>query len=81
MAIQPIGNVALFNNTGANNTALGNVAGTNLTIGDNNIDIGYNVNGVAGESNTIRIGNSDINNTFIQRNQWNKLLRGRCGLL
>jgi trimeric autotransporter adhesin len=59
------GNVALFNNTGSNNTALGNVAGTNLTIGNNNIDIGYNVGGVAGESNTIRIGNSDITNTFI----------------
>jgi hypothetical protein len=59
------GNVALFNNTGNNNTALGNVAGTNLTIGSNNIDIGYNVGGVAGESNTIRIGNSDITNTFI----------------
>jgi hypothetical protein len=59
------GNVALFFNTGSNNTALGNGAGTNLTFGDNNIDIGYIVGGVAGESNTIRIGNSDINNTFI----------------
>jgi len=59
------GNVALFFNTGNNNTALGNVAGTNLTTGDNNIDIGFNVTGVAGESNTIRIGNSDITNTFI----------------
>ena len=60
------GNVALFNNTtGSNNTALGNIAGTNLTTGDNNIDIGYNVGGVAGESNTIRIGNSDITSTFI----------------
>ena len=59
------GNVALFFNTGSNNTALGNGAGANLTSGDNNIDIGYNVGGVAGESNTIRIGNSDIDNTFI----------------
>jgi hypothetical protein len=59
------GNVALFFNTGSNNTALGNGAGTNLTTGDNNIDIGYIVGGVAGESNTIRIGNSDITNTFI----------------
>ena len=59
------GNVALFFNTGSNNTALGNGAGTNLTFGDNNIDIGYNVAGVAGESDTIRIGNADINNTFI----------------
>jgi hypothetical protein len=59
------GNVALFFNTGSNNTALGNGAGTTLTFGDNNIDIGYIVGGVAGESNTIRIGNSDITNTFI----------------
>jgi hypothetical protein len=57
------GNVALFNNTGSNNTALGNGAGTNLTTGNNNI--GYIVGGLAGESNTIRIGNSDITNTFI----------------
>ncbi len=60
------GNVALFNNTGSNNTALGNIAGTNLTFGDNNIDIGYNVGGVAAESNTIRIGNSDIAATYIR---------------
>jgi hypothetical protein len=59
------GNVALFNNTGSNNTALGNGAGTNLTTGTNNIDIGYIVGGVAGESNTIRIGNSDISSTYI----------------
>jgi hypothetical protein len=44
---------------------LGNGAGTNLTTGTDNIDIGYIVGGVAGESNTIRIGNSDTNNTFI----------------
>ena len=31
----------------------------------NNIDIGANVNGVAGESNTIRIGNPDITDTCI----------------
>ena len=31
----------------------------------NNIDIGANVEGVAGESNTIRIGNTDITDTFI----------------
>ena len=59
------GNVTLFNNTGSNNTALGNLAGSSLTFGDNNIDIGYNVFGVAGESNTIRIGNTDITDTFI----------------
>jgi hypothetical protein len=46
---------ALFSNTtGSNNIAEGYQAGYNLTTGSNNIDIG-NV-GVAGESNTIRIG-------------------------
>jgi Chaperone of endosialidase len=39
---------------------LGNAAGRHLTTGDNNIDIGSNVVGVPGESNTIRIG---FNNT------------------
>jgi uncharacterized coiled-coil protein SlyX len=46
---------ALHNNTtGSNNIALGFQAGFNLTTGSCNIDIGNN--GVAGESNTIRIG-------------------------
>ena len=45
---------ALMNNTGSNNIALGSNAGANLTTGSNNIDIG--ASGVAGESNTIRIG-------------------------
>jgi hypothetical protein len=46
---------SLFNNTtGAGNIAVGQFAGFNLTTGDNNIDIGHN--GVAAESNTIRIG-------------------------
>jgi hypothetical protein len=50
-----IGTQALQNNsTGSNNIALGNFAGINLSTGNNNIDI-YN-SGVAGESNTIRIG-------------------------
>jgi len=47
----------LFNTTGGSNTALGFAAGSNLTTGSNNIDIGQGVFGVAGESNTIRIGN------------------------
>jgi hypothetical protein len=54
------------NTTGSNNTALGTSAGTDLTTGDNNIDIGYNVVGVAGESNTLRIGNTNITDTFIR---------------
>jgi septal ring factor EnvC (AmiA/AmiB activator) len=49
------------------NTALGANAGANLTTGDsNNIDIGANVEGVAGESNTVRIGNPDITTTIIR---------------
>jgi len=62
-----VGGGTLYSNTtGSNNTALGNIAGANLTTGDNNIDIGYNVMGVAGESNTTRIGNTDIADTFIR---------------
>ena len=58
-----IGRDALsFNTTGINNTALGVGAGSNLTIGNNNIDIGNN--GVAGESDTIRIGQVQTS-TFI----------------
>jgi trimeric autotransporter adhesin len=53
------GAFALFNNTiGAGNIAIGYQAGFSLTAGDNNIEIG-NV-GVAGESNTIRIGDPAI---------------------
>ena len=60
-----VGEDALSSNNGNGNTALGTFAGAALTTGDNNIDIGNNVLGVAGESNTIRIGNTDITNTFI----------------
>jgi hypothetical protein len=50
-----IGSVALANNTtGSGNIAVGRLAGVFLTTGNNNIDIGNE--GVAGESNTIRIG-------------------------
>jgi hypothetical protein len=50
---------ALSGNTiGSFNIALGVFAGSNLTTGNNNIDIGANVPGVAGEANTIRIGKS-----------------------
>src|ERR1700726_42941 len=58
------GSQALFNNTtGSNNIALGDFAGTNLTTGSNNIDIG--TGGVAGQSNTLRIGNARQTATFI----------------
>jgi endosialidase-like protein len=61
-----VGSGALASCTGSFNTAVGDFAGANLTTGNNNIDIGYNVEGVAGESNTIRIGNTDINATIIR---------------
>jgi hypothetical protein len=53
------GTFALFNNTTGNgNIGLGASAGINLTTGNNNIEIG-NI-GIAGESNTIRIGDPAI---------------------
>ena len=58
-----IGYQALLNNTGNGNTALGYLAGSNLTNGDDNICIG-NV-GVAGDGGTIRIGESFIGATYI----------------
>jgi len=56
------GRSALANNTsGGGNIALGAGAGGNLTTGNNNIDIGSG--GVAGESNTTRIGNPAFQTT------------------
>ena len=52
----------VHNTTGNNNIAIGFSAGDNLTTGDNNIDIG--AEGVADESNTIRIG-ANQRGTFI----------------
>jgi hypothetical protein len=60
-----IGARTLLSATGNYNVALGDSAGESLTTGDNNIDIGCNVFGVKGESNTIRIGNPDIRATYI----------------
>src|SRR5205823_2483670 len=51
------------NTTGNNNTAVGALAGQNLTTGSDNIDIG--ALGVAGESNTMRIGTVKQTATFI----------------
>ena len=53
----------LSNTTGTDNIALGANAGLNLTTGISNIDIGNT--GVAGESNTIRIG-MEQTRTFIK---------------
>jgi uncharacterized coiled-coil protein SlyX len=61
-----IGRGALSATTGDGNTALGANAGNALTTGVNNIDIGLDVIGAAGESNTIRIGNTNITATFIR---------------
>ena len=59
-----IGDQALFDNRGDGNIGLGVFAGGNLTTGDNNIDIGND--GVAGESNTIRVGEIGVQNaTFV----------------
>jgi hypothetical protein len=53
---------SLFNNTtGSNNIAVGYQSGLNLTTGNNNVDIA-NL-GVAGESNTIRIGKQGTQHT------------------
>jgi hypothetical protein len=53
-----------MNTTGNYNTALGYYAGSNLSTGSYNIDIGNN--GVAGESSTIRIGTAGNQNaTFV----------------
>jgi hypothetical protein len=60
-----VGAYALDSHNGTGNTALGFFAGAGFSTGDNNIAIGYNVFGVAGESNTIRIGNADITDTYI----------------
>jgi hypothetical protein len=59
-----IGEGALHNNaTGHLNIAVGSSAGSNLTTGNHNIMIG-NI-GVAGEANTIRVGDADQTSTYI----------------
>ena len=54
---------ALQSNTGSFNTAVGFSAGANLTTGSDNVCI--QALGVAGESNTMRIGTVQQTNTFI----------------
>jgi hypothetical protein len=61
-----IGRGTLSANSGDGNTALGTNAGSALTAGANNIDIGVDVIGAAGESNTIRIGNTSATATYIR---------------
>jgi trimeric autotransporter adhesin len=60
-----VGTNALFALTGGNgNVAVGSGAGGNLTSGSNNIYIG--TQGLASESNTIRIGSATHTLTFIE---------------
>src|SRR5215510_9227573 len=62
-----IGIRSLMNNTTANyNVELTDSAGDLRNTGDNTIDIGHDVSGVAGEGNTIRISNKDIRATYIR---------------
>lgn len=58
-----VGFQSLLNSTGNANIALGRDAGIALTTGNHNITIGNA--GVAGESATIRLGDSDQNRAFI----------------
>jgi Chaperone of endosialidase len=53
----------LYQSTGNNNIAIGSGAGSSLTMGNNNIDIGNIC--VAGEANTIRIGSGNQTAAFI----------------
>jgi uncharacterized coiled-coil protein SlyX len=72
-----IGANALYNNsTGSNNVGIGANAGKNLTSGGGNVCIGVNVLGLAGESNTTRIGNvyaSQASGRAVYVNSDNKL--------
>ena len=57
-------NALVDNTTGDSNTAIGALAGSELTTGHDNLDLDNP--GVAGDSNTVRIGNSFVHNrTFI----------------
>jgi hypothetical protein len=61
-----VGLAALQNNKGSSNIAIGFQAGFNLTGGGNNIDIGAFTQGLAGESNTMRLGTGlGLAHTFI----------------
>jgi hypothetical protein len=61
-----VGGSALYNATSNENIGLGAGAGFNLTTGGGNIMIGNQ--GVAGESDTIRLGNSSHTRTFLSGN-------------
>jgi hypothetical protein len=60
--------------TGSNNIGIGNSAGINLTTGSNNIDIGNQ--GIAGESNTIRIGTQGTQTDTYVAGVWQAIVTG-----
>jgi hypothetical protein len=75
-----IGHSALLNNTsGGSNIAVGDSAGSLLTTGKNNIDIGSK--GVAGESNTIRIGKKGTQTTTVIAGIRGTTVAGGIGVL
>lgn len=53
-----VGRFALLGTTGSGNTAIGQGAGQNIEANNNNICIGWHVFGLAGENNTIRVGDN-----------------------
>jgi hypothetical protein len=87
-----VGSAALFNNTtgssnvalgfeasenittGSNNIAIGTSAGINLTTGSDNIDIGNQ--GIADESNTIRIGTQGTQTNTYVAGVWQAIVTG-----
>ncbi|MFO1311185.1 MAG: tail fiber domain-containing protein [Burkholderiales bacterium] len=58
-----LGRNALVSSDGSSNIAIGAGAGANLTIGSFNIDIGHP--GVAGEAQTIRVGEGNQTRAFV----------------
>jgi Chaperone of endosialidase len=60
--------------TGSNNIAIGSSAGINLTTGSNNIDIGNQ--GIAGESNAMRIGTQGTQTDTYIAGVWQSIVIG-----
>jgi hypothetical protein len=62
-------NALLNNTTGTANTAIGYRAGRNATTGSHNIFVGSGAESSAGETNTIRVGGSEVGNLARQQNR------------
>jgi hypothetical protein len=72
-----VGGQALMDNIdGDRNTAIGYAAGSNLTTGHFNISIGSGANGVAGESQTIRIGGDNHQTAAFIEGIWGAIVSG-----